>query len=165
MVKIARHPIKYIDTVRKWHQEEMDEEDLEKEFSLVQKFPDTLYSLCSSYLRRPNNCHLIEYSNKKTIEYLQLALVSQSEILSQEIIVTFGRIEPPLLKEKAALALVDFWHTQQPNSIQIKLLLANSLGELGCICGQTTLERLSLDYDRKVTLYALTALKKISQIT
>lgn len=97
------------------------------------------------------------------IDYLQLALVNQSEILLPEIIITLGRIESLLLKQKAAQALVNFWQSQQPNSAQIKQVLANSLGELGCNCGQTTLKQLSLDCDRKVQLYALASLKKLSK--
>ena len=96
------------------------------------------------------------------VDYLKLALVNQGEILGQEIIVTLGRIESLPLKQKAAQALIDFGQTQQPNSAQIKQALANSLGELGCDCGQAILQQLSLDCDRKVKLYALAALKNIS---
>lgn len=96
------------------------------------------------------------------IDYLKLSLVNQSELLCLEIIVTLGRIESLPLKQKAAQVLVDFWQSQQPNSAQIKQVLANSLGELGCHCAQTALKQLTLDCDRKVKLYAIAALKNIS---
>lgn len=96
------------------------------------------------------------------VDYLKLALTDQSELLRQAIIVTLGKIEPFYLKQKSAQTLVEFWQNQQPTSTEIKQVLANSLGELGSRCGQTTLKQLELDGDRKVKLYALAALKKLS---
>jgi len=96
------------------------------------------------------------------IDYLKLALVNQNELLSQEIIVTLGRIESLHLKQKAAQVLVEFWQSKQPSSVQIKQVLANSLGELGCKCARTTLKQLGLDCDHKVKLYANAALQNIS---
>lgn len=96
------------------------------------------------------------------VDYLKLTLTDQSELLSQAIIVTLGRIESPHLKQKSAQALVEFWQSQQPNSTETKQVLANSLGELGSKFGQTTLQQLGLDEDHKVKLYALAALKKLS---
>lgn len=96
------------------------------------------------------------------VDYLQQALATANEFITQEIIVALGRISTSELKSQAAKVLIDFWHqNERLYSTQTKQILANSLGELGDRSGQEILEQLALDGDRKVKLYALAALKKL----
>lgn len=102
------------------------------------------------------------WSNIATaIEYLELALRDNSELISQEIITILGRIDSSDLKLQSAQVLISFWQNQHLPSPQIRQALATSLGELRCADAQSTLEQLAADSDRKVQLHALAALNKL----
>ena len=98
------------------------------------------------------------------IDYLEQALSSSIAAVTAEIITVLGRTTIRELKPQAAQALVKFWHSQS-QQLELPLLrqaLATSLGELRCNYGRKALEQLAEDSDRKVELYAISALKKIS---
>ena len=99
-----------------------------------------------------------------SIGYLANALNCSVPAVTVEIITVLGRTNQAELKSQAARILVDFWHSSssQLELSQIKQSLATSLGELGDECGKEILEQLRQDSDRKVKLYAVSALKKIS---
>ena len=98
-----------------------------------------------------------------SIGYLANALNCSVPAVTVEIITVLGRTNQAELKSQAARILVDFWHSSssQLELSQIKQSLATSLGELGDECGKEILEQLRQDSDRKVKLYAVSALKKI----
>lgn len=95
------------------------------------------------------------------IDYLGQALMTATEIVAQEIIVTLGRVTPPNLKPQAAQVLVTWWNNHQPEFPQQRQALATALGELRADCAREILLQLSTDSDRKVQLYAQSALKKL----
>ena len=97
------------------------------------------------------------------IYYLAEALNSSSTIVAAEIITILGRTTIAELKSLAAVTLVKFWQSNNPQlkQPQTRQALATSLGELRCDCGRETLEQLAEDSDRKVKLHAVSALKKI----
>ena len=99
-----------------------------------------------------------------SIDYLAKALSYSTSTVTVEIITVLGRSDRAELKSQAARTLVDFWNSKSPQLelSQIKQSLATSLGELRCECGREVLEQLTQDSDRKVKLYAVSALKKIS---
>ncbi len=97
------------------------------------------------------------------INYLEKALSNSMAAVTAEIITVLGRTTIRELKPQAAQVLVKFWQNQS-QQLELPLLrqaLATSLGELRCGCGRETLEQLAEDSDRKVKLYAVSALKKI----
>ena len=99
-----------------------------------------------------------------SIDYLTKALNYSIPAVTVEIITVLGRTNKAELKSQAARILVDFWHSKSPQLelSQIKQSLATSLGELRCEYGREVLEQLKQDSDRKVKIYAVSALKKIS---
>jgi HEAT repeat protein len=97
------------------------------------------------------------------VDYLQKALITSEDLVTQEIITVLGRIDSPELKPQATQVLINFWQQHyQSNSPKIMQTLATSLGELGCNFAQTTLKSLTTVEDRKVQLHALAALKKVA---
>ena len=98
-----------------------------------------------------------------SIDYLAKALNVSTPKITIEIITVLGRISKVELKSQAAEKLVDFWDNRSPQLelLPIKQALTTSLGELRCECGKRVLEQLAKDGDRKVKLYATSALKKI----
>ena len=97
-----------------------------------------------------------------SIDYLAKTLSVSPPRITSEIIVVLGRISKAELKTQAAEKLVEFWDSRssQLELLQVKQALTASLGELRC--GKRVLEQLAKDSDRKVKLYATSALKKIS---
>ena len=66
------------------------------------------------------------------IDYLQQALTTANEVITQEIITILGRISSLELKSQASNVLIDFWqHNCQLCTPQTRQILATSLGELG----------------------------------
>jgi HEAT repeat protein len=99
------------------------------------------------------------------IDYLEQALATSSAVVTAEIITILGRTILAELKPQATQVLVNFWQNKNQQQLelpQIRQTLATSLGELGCGWSKITLEQLAQDGDRKVQLYALAALNKIS---
>lgn len=100
------------------------------------------------------------------INYLQQTINNSGELITQEIITVLGRISNPELKTQSAQVLIDFWHNNhQQFSSLTKQTLATSLGELRRDTAYPVLEQIAQDSDRKVKLYALSALRKLSMIT
>ena len=97
-----------------------------------------------------------------SIDYLAKTLNVSTPRITVEIIVVLGRINKGELNTQAAEKLVEFWDSKnsQLELLQVKQALTTSLGELRC--GTRVLEQLAKDSDRKVKLYATSALKKIS---
>lgn len=95
------------------------------------------------------------------IDYLEKALVTSTGIVTQEIITTLGRITLPELKPQAAQVLVNWWQTQPLESSLHKSALATAFGELRNNCAREILQQLAADRDRKVKLYAQSALHKL----
>ena len=98
------------------------------------------------------------------LEYLQEALLTEIDLVNQEIITILGRISASNLQEKATQILVDFWNSFPENSINsnLKQVIAMSLGELGQIQAQDILEQLAEDNNSRVRLQAIAGLKKIN---
>ena len=98
------------------------------------------------------------------IDYLEMALTNSTLAVTQEIVTILGRTNKSQLKFQAAKVLVGFWQSQnqQLKLPQLRQILVTSLGELRCKLGETTLEQLTRDSDRKVQLHALSALKKVT---
>ena len=99
-----------------------------------------------------------------SIDYLAKTFSYSVPEVTVEIITVLGRTNKAELKFQAARTLVDYWNSNssQLELSQIKQSLATSLGELRQECGRKILEQLRQDSDRKVKLYAVSALKKIS---
>ncbi len=97
------------------------------------------------------------------ISYLQQTLNDDNELTIQEIITVLGRITTPELKPQSAQILINFWQHQNCSySASVKQTLATSLGELQDNSAQEILQQLAADRDRKVSLHALAALKKLN---
>ncbi|MGF1589819.1 MAG: HEAT repeat domain-containing protein [Pleurocapsa sp.] len=97
------------------------------------------------------------------ISYLQQALTDDTELVTQEVITVLGRITAPELKSQSTQALINFWHSKdQSYSSQVRLTIANSLGELHDNSAQEVLQQLTRDSDRKVRLHAFAALRKLN---
>ena len=97
------------------------------------------------------------------LEYLQQALLTEIDLVTQEIITILGRITASNLQEKATQILVDFWDSVAKNdsNADLKQVLAMSLGELGKFQAQDTLKQLAEDNNTKVRLHAIAGLKKL----
>ncbi|AFY53145.1 HEAT repeat-containing protein [Rivularia sp. PCC 7116] len=98
------------------------------------------------------------------LDYLKESLYSNDIELSKEIISVLGRQESTEFKSYAAEILIDFVNSEQEvtHQLGIKQVVATSLGELGDLRALTHLEKMSLDEDSKVRLYAKTAIKKLN---
>lgn len=97
------------------------------------------------------------------LEYLQQALVTEIDLVSQEIITILGRISAKNLKEKATNILVEFWNSviKNDSSPDLRQVLAMSLGELGDDQAKDTLEQLAEDSNNRVRLHAIAGLRKL----
>ncbi len=97
------------------------------------------------------------------LEYLQQALLTEIDLVTQEIITILGRITAYNLQEKATQILVDFWDSVAKNDTNpdLKQVLAMSLGELGKFQAQDTLKQLAGDNNTRVRLHAIAGLKKL----
>ncbi len=97
------------------------------------------------------------------LEYLQQALLTEIDLVSQEIITILGRISVANLQEKATQILVDFWNsvTENDRNPDLKQVLAMSLGELGKHQAKDTLKQLAEDNNSRVRLHAIAGLKKL----
>ncbi len=97
------------------------------------------------------------------LEYLQRALVTEIDLVIQEIITILGRITTANLQEKATQILVDFWNSVAKNDSNpdLKQVLAMSLGELGKFQAKDTLKELAADNNNRVRLHAIAGLKKL----
>ena len=97
------------------------------------------------------------------LEYLQQALLTEIDLVTQEIITILGRITAYNLQEKATQILVDFWDSVAKNDTNpdLKQVLAMSLGELGKFQAQDTLKQLAEDNNTRVRLHAIAGLKKL----
>ncbi len=97
------------------------------------------------------------------LEYLQQALLTETDLVIQEIITILGRITASNLQEKATQILVDFWNSVAKNDINsdLKQVIAMSLGELGKFQAKDTLKQLAEDNNSRVRLHAIAGLKKL----
>ncbi len=97
------------------------------------------------------------------LEYLQQALLTERDLVIQEIITILGRITASNLQEKATQILVDFWNSVAKNEINsdLKQVIAMSLGELGKLQAKDTLKQLAEDNNSRVRLHAIAGLKKL----
>ncbi len=96
------------------------------------------------------------------LDYLKDCLYTNDIALSQEIITILGRQESTQLKSYATKILIDFLNSQGiTHQSGIKQVVATSLGELGDLRALTHLEKMALDDDSKVRLYARAAIKKL----
>ena len=97
------------------------------------------------------------------LEYLQQALVTEIDLVIQEIITILGRISAANLQEKATQILVDFWNsvTENEKNPDLKQVLAMSLGELGKHQAEDILKQLAADNNSRVRLHAIAGLKKL----
>ncbi len=98
------------------------------------------------------------------LDYLKEILYSNDIALSKEIINVLGRQESVEFKSYAAEILIDFVNSEQEIRHQsgIKQVVATSLGELGELRALNHLEKMALDDDSKVRLYARAAIKKLN---
>ncbi len=98
------------------------------------------------------------------LDYLKESLYSNDIALSKEIINVLGRQESVEFKSYAAEILIDFVNSEQEITHQsgIKQVVATSLGELGDLRALIHLEKMALDDDSKVRLYARAAIKKLN---
>jgi HEAT repeat protein len=98
------------------------------------------------------------------LDYLKESLYSNDIALSKEIINVLGRQESVEFKSYAAEILIEFVNSEQEITHQsgIKQVVATSLGELGDLRALTHLEKMALDDDSKVRLYARAAIKKLN---
>ncbi|MGB3653798.1 MAG: HEAT repeat domain-containing protein [Rivularia sp. (in: cyanobacteria)] len=107
----------------------------------------------------------LNWSNSFTaLDYLKEILYSNDIALSKEIINVLGRQESVEFKSYAAEILIEFINSEQEIRHQsgIKQVVATSLGELGELRALSDLEKLALDDDSKVRLYARAAIKKLN---
>ncbi|ELS04488.1 HEAT repeat-containing protein [Xenococcus sp. PCC 7305] len=97
------------------------------------------------------------------LEYLQQALLTEIDLVIQEIIRILGRISVAKLQEQATKILVDFWHsiTENNRNPDLKQALAISLGELGKTQAEDVLQQLAKDDNSRVRLHAIAGLKKM----
>ncbi len=108
----------------------------------------------------------LNWSNSFTaLDYLKEILYSNDIALSKEIINVLGRQESVELKSYAAEILIDFVNSELEITHQsgIKQVVATSLGELGDLRALAHLEKMALDDDSKIRLYAKAAIKKIER--
>lgn len=106
----------------------------------------------------------LNWSNSFTaLDYLKESLYTKDIALSQEIINVLGRQESVEFKAYAAEILIQFVNSEQEitHQSQIKQVVATSLGELGELRALSHLEKMALDDDSKVRLYARAAIKKL----
>ena len=98
------------------------------------------------------------------LDYLKESLYSNDIALSKEIINVLGRQESVKLKSYAAEILIDFVNSELEitHQLGIKQVVATSLGELGDLRALTHLEKMVLDDDSKVRLYARAAISKVN---
>jgi HEAT repeat protein len=107
----------------------------------------------------------LNWSNSFTaLDYLKEILYSNDIALSKEIINVLGRQESVELKSYAAEILIDFVNSELEITHQsgIKQVVATSLGELGDLRALSHLEKMALDDDSKVRLYARAAISKVN---
>ena len=99
------------------------------------------------------------------LDYLKDCLYSNDITLSPEIITVLGRQESAELKSYATKILIEYLNSEPEITYQsqIKQAIATSLGELGDISGLTHLEKLALDENSKVKLYAKAAIKSVNK--
>jgi HEAT repeat protein len=125
--------------------------------------------LCSSATPDPLKLDLVRVlgwlDTEQALDYLEQALYTEKETICQEIITLLGRVVEPNLKIKATQILIDFFNTDsnKQNQLQLKQMLALSLGELGKPEASFTLNVLAEDREKKVRLHAIAALKKLSE--
>lgn len=100
--------------------------------------------------------------NSLALDYLQAAIISESNLVSHEIITVLGRIKTITLQEKAIAILTNFWQTSPSTpDFECKKSLAMALGELKAQNSRGILEQLAQDENKMVQLYAIASLKKI----
>lgn len=96
------------------------------------------------------------------LDYLQAAITTESNLVSQEIITVLGRIKTIALKSKAIAILANFWQTSPlAQDFECKKSLAMAFGELKAQSSKGILEQLAQDENKMVQLYAIASLKKI----
>ena len=103
-------------------------------------------------------------SNFIALDYLKESLYSGDITLTQEIITVLGRQESAELKYGATKILVEYLNSELgiTHQSQIKQAIATSLGELADLSALTHLEKLALDENSKVKLYAKAAIKSVN---
>jgi HEAT repeat protein len=104
-------------------------------------------------------------SSFTALDSLKESLYSSDIALSKEIINVLGRQESVEIKSYATEILIDFVNSEQEITHQsgIKQVVATSLGELGDLRALAHLEKMALDDDSKIRLYAKAAIKKIER--
>ena len=98
------------------------------------------------------------------LDYLKDCLYSDDIKLNEEIITVLGRQESVELKSYATKILIEYLNSEPEITYQsqIKQAIATSLGELGDLSALTHLEKLALDENSKVKLYAKAAIKSVN---
>lgn len=98
------------------------------------------------------------------LDYLKDCLYSDDIKLNEEIITVLGRQESAEFKSYATKILIEYLNSEPEITYQsqIKQAIATSLGELGDISALTHLEKLALDENYKVKLYAKAAIKSVN---
>jgi HEAT repeat protein len=104
-------------------------------------------------------------SSFTALDSLKESLYSSDIALSKEIINVLGRQESVEIKSYATEILIEFLNSEQEITHQsgIKQVVATSLGELGDLRALAHLEKMALDDDSKIRLYAKAAIKKIER--
>ena len=99
------------------------------------------------------------------LDCLKYCLYSSDITLTQEIICVLGRQESIELKSYATKILIDFLNSDREIVRQscIKQKIATSLGDNQDLSALIHLEKLAINDDSKVKLYAKAAIKKITQ--
>ena len=99
------------------------------------------------------------------LDYLKDCLYSDDIKLSQEIITVLGRQESTELKSYSTQILIDLLNSDREivHKSQIKQAIATSLGELKDSQALTHLEKLAIDDDIRVKLYAKAAIKSVKK--
>lgn len=95
------------------------------------------------------------------LDYLQQGLTCVSAEGVHEIVQVLGRLEQPILKEKAAQILLNFFHSNSSvtESVAIKQALAQAWGQLQEIKAIDALLEFLADSEDSVRLHAIAALK------
>ncbi|WP_017653164.1 HEAT repeat domain-containing protein [Fortiea contorta] len=100
-----------------------------------------------------------------TLKYLQQVLnIYTTEVICQEIVTVFGRVQQPQLTKLAGEILLNMLKSKHPatNFANIKSAIALSLGQLGAMEAIEPLISLLADADASVRLHAIASLKNLA---
>ncbi len=108
---------------------------------------------------------LVWVETQSGLEFLQQALNQvQLKTLWPEIVTVLGRVNCPMLTDKAAEILLSMLRSQHPavETASTRSALALSLGQLGSIQALEPLSAMLADEDAQVRLHAIAALKNLA---